>query len=173
MARDLAFLLLGDVGGVIGGMRSTQGLKKQLKRLKAAYEAASTIQKINQEHQRTMSWEAEGPGAGGRGDVGGGVGIGGGVNVSVSSAAGIASVASSSSLAGGAAAVAGGARSLRRRLTSHYSLSVGEDVDEVEEKFKASLDAEVCHACLCGRIYIYVGLPARFCTRPLFVWVRA
>lgn len=55
----------------------------------------------------------------------------------------IASTASSSSLAGGAAAVAGGARSLRRRLTSSYSLAVGEDVDEVEEKFKAALDAEV------------------------------
>ncbi|CAM9985942.1 unnamed protein product, partial [Ectocarpus sp. 12 AP-2014] len=38
----------------------------------------------------------------------------------------------------------GGARSsLRRRFTSTYSLEVGEDVDEVEGKFKAKLDSEV------------------------------
>eukprot|EP00903_Cladosiphon_okamuranus_P007004 g6815.t1 len=100
-----------------------RGLKKQLKRLKAAYEAASTIQRINQERQRILSWEASPTQHSG-------------AATTTTPGAGIVSASSSSSLVGGA-------RSLRRRLTDSYSLAVGEDVDEVEEKFKAALDAEV------------------------------
>ncbi|CAM9454478.1 unnamed protein product, partial [Scytosiphon promiscuus] len=130
------------------------GLKKQLKSLKAAYEAASTTQKHHHDLPHGTSLESaptsthEGAVAGWsrRGShgsspytnipqsssvSGGGGGGGGGMG-------GATSVMSCASLT-----ASGGTRSLRRRLTSSYSLVVGEDVDELEEQFKAILDSEV------------------------------
>lgn len=128
--------------------RRQQGLKKQLKKLKAAYEATSTTRKLSQhEHPRTMSWEASPLQAGtpasmarGRGPVVADSGGGGGA---INPPAGMASL-------GGAS----GGRPSSWKLTSSYSLVVGEDVDELEEKFKATLDSEVRrvgHPCCCKR----------------------
>lgn len=141
------------------GTARQQGLKKQLKKLKAAYEAASATRKLSQhEHPRTLSWEAsplQPSTARGRGpvvaDSGGGGGGGGGGR---SGGGAINSTASLASLTG-----ATGARSSSWRLAmaSSYSLVVGEDVDELEEKFKATLDSEVYLYVLCTWCTIYIA----------------
>jgi len=137
-----------DRGAVRGGGVAWQGLKKQLKRLKAAYESASITQKLQQDLiSRTMSLDVETTGAG----AGAGAtatetapGTGWGGFSSISSAVSASSLPGVGGGGGGGTRAISSARMLRKRLTSSYSLVVGEDVDEVEEKFKASLDSEVC-----------------------------
>lgn len=112
-----------------------------LKRLKAAYESASKTHKRSQEYEAVSPLQTmQGMGARGGRNTSAGGGGGGGVGTAV-----VTSAASSPSVTFGGGGGGGGGvtSSLVRRFTSTYSLAVGEDVDEVEKKFKATLDSEV------------------------------
>lgn len=74
---------------------------------------------------------------------GGGGGGAGGATAVVTSATNSPSLAATFRGEGGGGEGGGARSTLRRRFTSTYSLVVGEDVDEVEGKFKATLDSEV------------------------------
>lgn len=104
-----------------------QGLKKQLKKLKAAYEATSATRKLSQhEHPRALSWEASPVQAG-----------------TATSMVRSRGPAVADSGGGGAITSIASSSSWRLPMSSSYSLLVGDDVDELEEQFKATLDSEV------------------------------
>lgn len=110
----------------------TQGLKRQLKALKAAYDEASHA-RYDQTRNASTSWDSPlellknspPPAAGAATEGSGSVGAGGGSSPASISLTGVHS------------------RLARRRFSSRYSLLVGDDVEVLEEKFSGTLDAEV------------------------------